>query len=116
MITPHDFIGGPDLPGELHEPEVWEETIDEDCGLCFRPGAEASGLCQHCADRLPHTGGCGLAVAVVTAIAGGGNMDAPLSHLIGCGDCRMFFGTLAGMERAADMETRHAAGLAITAA
>ena len=116
MIATFDFVGGSDLPGELHEPEVWEETVDEDCSLCFRPGAEASGLCQHCADHLPRAGGCGIAAAIVTAIAGGGNLDTPLAHLIGCGDCRMFFGTLAGMERAADMETRHAAELATAAA
>ena len=59
MITTFDYVGDADLPGKQNEPPEREEVVDEDCGLCFRPGAEASGLCQHCADCLPHAGGCG---------------------------------------------------------
>ena len=120
MYATFDFISGTDLPGELGALPEWEDIIEENCGLCFRPGADETGLCQHCRERLPHVGGCGKAVALVTAVAGGGNDPAPLVHLIDCTDCRSFLTTLAEMARVADLEadmnTPHAAGLAIAAA
>lgn len=120
MTYAHDFIGGADLAGELGELPTWEDIIEEDCGLCFRAGADETGLCQHCRERLPRLGGCGKALALVTAIGGGGNDAAPLAHLVGCADCRTFLADPAEMGRAADLEvdmqTPHAAGLAIAAA
>ena len=120
MYATFDFISGADLPGELGELPEWEDIIEEDCGLCFRLGADETGLCQHCRERVPRVGGCGKALALVTSVAGGGNDDAPLAHLIGCAGCRAFLTDLAEMSRAADLEanmqTPHAAGLAIAAA
>lgn len=116
MITTYDFIGGVDLPGELAEPPKWEEVGEPDCGLCYRPGADPdTGLCRPCEGRVPRVGGCGRAVALVAALAGNGDTDAPLAHLIACADCRAFFGTLAAAERVADMETPYAMSLAATA-
>ena len=47
IIITFDYVGGANLLGELNEPPEWEEVVNEDRGLCFRRGAEASGLCQH---------------------------------------------------------------------
>ena len=120
MAYAHDFIGGADLAGEVGELPEWEDITLDDCGLCFRVGADETGLCQHCRARLPRVGGCGKALALVTAIGGGGNDAAPLAHLIGCTHCRAFLTDLAETGRAAaleaDMQTPHAAGLAIAAA
>ena len=55
MIATWDFIGGVDLPGELAEPDLWEDLeADTDCGLCFAVGADpGTGFCRVCARRLP---------------------------------------------------------------
>ena len=107
---------GTDPPDAGPSPPGWEDVCETACGLCFRLGADDTGLCQFCRERLPRVGGCGKAVAVVTAVAGEGETDAPLAHLIGCTDSRTFFAALAELERCADMEAPHAAGRPITAA
>ncbi len=118
-VADFDLISGVDLPGELADATVWEEVSAPVCGLCWQPGDETgTGLCPRCLARLPRVGGCGQALALVAALTGG-EQDAPLAHLTRCLDCRTFFGTLAAVERVADMEaqeTPHAVGLAITAA
>ena len=119
MNATFDFIGGTDLPGELADRDGWEDITLDDCGLCLRPGADETGLCQHCRQYLPRIGGCGGAVALVTAVAGGGNDAAPLAHLVGCAACRAFLTDLAEMARAAALEadtaTPYTGSLAATA-
>jgi hypothetical protein len=116
MIATYDFVGGADLPGELAELPDWEAVSEPECGLCWQAGTDTdTGLCRVCRERVPQVGGCGRALALVAALSGG-DTDAPLVHLTRCGDCREFFGTLAAVERVADMETPHAAVLAGCAA
>jgi hypothetical protein len=110
-----------DLPGELAALPAEDDAGAPDPTPCGRCGAHASpsfaGLCVVCYDRLPHTAGCGLGLALVAALAG--DFGAPASavaHLTTCPACRGFFGRLAEVVRVADMETPHAAQPASTAA
>ena len=108
-----DIIGRADLPGELHEPPVWEEAVEADCGLCGRVGADTgTGLCRRCLDRTPRAGGCSMAAAVAVAVLGGeAGPGAALAHLTACRNCRTALGWLGELVRAADMETPYANSL-----
>ena len=105
-----DIIGRTDLPGELHEPPVWEEAVEADCGLCGRVGADTgTGLCPCCLDCTPRAGGCGKAAAVAVAVLGGeAGPGGALAHLTGCRDCREAFGWLATVGTVAEMENDYA--------
>src|SRR5262249_41535985 len=117
-----DFVGGTDLPGELTDLPVWEEAETADCPLCLREcEPEAVGLCHACLSRIPRVGGCGLALAVATAlIMDGTAAQAAVAHLTACADCRDALDPAAAAVQVAyleaDMTTPHAATPASTAA
>lgn len=91
---------------------------DVECGRCTGLGRDDGvGLCPVCQERVPRAGGCGAGLWLVAAVAGEGETDAPLEHLIRCPACRAFFDVLAALvwcasqEVATQQQAPHAARL-----
>lgn len=94
-----------DLPGELPDPDGWEEVIETECAVCWEVCTPIApvGLCWRCHARYKATdAGCGLAAILVVT----GNPATALAHLTKCFDCRDVFLDLGETARVADMETR----------
>lgn len=78
---------------------------DVECGLCTGMGRDDGvGLCPVCQTRVPRVGGCGASLWLVAAIAGEGETEAPLAHLVCCPACRTFFEVLAALTWCAHQE------------
>lgn len=115
------MTGGPDPPQD--ERTARDVCQDVECGRCTARGRDDGvGLCPVCQERVPRAGGCGAGLWLVAAVAGEGETDAPLAHLITCPACREFFEVLAALvwcaaqEAAVQNEAPHAAKLAGTSA